>query len=255
MRMGRIRVIGCGNPDAGDDAVGLIAVREARPRLERLPGVDVVETGPALDVVRLLEWVDAAVIVDAVWAAGGGRAPGEIIRVDVGNDGIPMGAGPASLSSHGFGLAEAVGLAAALGRAPRIVFLGVVAADVAMGRPLSPAVGVAVHELANRIFAEARELSESRELYGKEAPQARAVVSVTEARPSEPCAELVCLTPRGLAFRGGGQRAPEIRRGKKSGVTGSEFVDDEGLQGPGHVHFGKDRGVGAGRRRSEAAWR
>ncbi|MEW6058596.1 MAG: hydrogenase maturation protease [Actinomycetota bacterium] len=255
--MARVRVIGCGNPDAGDDAVGLIAVREARPHLKRVPGVDVVEAGPALNVVHLLEWVDAAVIVDAVWVAGGGRAPGEIVRVDVGNDGILRGAGT-SLSSHGFGLAEAVGLAAALGGAPRIVFLGMVAADVAAGRPLSPAVRVALPELASQILAEAQVLSESScpGLQGENSMPRRYPMQVFHERERRRGAlgmhgpiesDTMPVYPTVV----GASPAPRIPEDSRA----CRMTHDEGLRGLGHIHIGKDRGVRPSRHRSEAAWR
>jgi hydrogenase maturation protease len=130
-------------------------VREVRRELEALPGVEVIEAGPALNVVHLLEGADAAVIVDAVRSPGGRRVPGEIVRVEAGPDGLPADVAT-SVSSHGLGLAEAVGLAAALGRPPRIVFLGVEVADVAIGRPLSAAVAEALPLLVRQIRAETR---------------------------------------------------------------------------------------------------
>ena len=156
--MTRVRVVGVGNPDAGDDAVGLLAVRAARPELERLAGVEVVETGAGLHVVDLLDDVDAVVVVDAVRAPRGGRAPGTIVRAEAGPQGLPAEVG-SSLSSHGFGVAEAVGLAAALHDAPRVVFLGVEIADVTAGHDLSGSVAVALPELVARVVGEARLLS------------------------------------------------------------------------------------------------
>ncbi len=152
--MTRVRVIGCGNLDAGDDAAGLLAVREARPRLEEIPGVEVVESGAALNVVHLLDDLSAALVVDAVRTPGGGRDPGEIVRAEAGPEGLPAEL-RTSLSSHGLGLAEAIGIAAALERAPRVVFLGVEALDATAGHPLSPAVAAAVPELVEQVVREA----------------------------------------------------------------------------------------------------
>jgi hydrogenase maturation protease len=154
----RVRVVGVGNPDAGDDAVGLLAVRAARSELERLAGVEVVETGAGLHLVELLDGVEAVVVVDAVRAPRGGRAPGTIVRVEAGPQGLPAEIG-SSLSSHGFGVAEAVGLAAALDGAPRVVFLGVEIADVTAGHPLSAQVRARLPELMARVVGETRLLS------------------------------------------------------------------------------------------------
>jgi hydrogenase maturation protease len=156
--MTRVRVIGCGNPDTGDDAAGLVALHEAHAALEAIPGVEVVEAATPLALVHLLEEIDAALIVDAVRTPGGGRAPGALVRVEVGPGGLAAEV-RSSLSSHGLGLAEAIGLAAALGESPRIVFLGVEAVDVTAGHGLSPAVEAAIPVLAGRIVAEADALA------------------------------------------------------------------------------------------------
>jgi hydrogenase maturation protease len=158
--LSRVRVIGCGNPDAGDDAVGLLAVERARPELESLPGVEVVQAGLALRVVDLLEGVDAVIVVDAVRAPRGGRSPGTLVRVEAGPDGLPADV-RSSLSSHGFGVAEAIGLAAALDRAPAVVFLGVEVADVTAGGGLSAPVAAASPHLSHAIVVEARALTET----------------------------------------------------------------------------------------------
>lgn len=154
-----VRVIGCGTPDAGDDAAGLLAVRAARDELDPLPGVEVVESASPLDVVHLLEGADAAVVVDAVRAPLGGREPGELVRAEAGRDGLPAEV-RSSLSSHGLGLAEAVGLAAVVGSSPRVVFLGVEVAEVAAGGGLSPAVARALPELSALVVREARALAD-----------------------------------------------------------------------------------------------
>jgi hydrogenase maturation protease len=153
--MGRVRVIGCGNPDAGDDAVGLLAVREARASLPA--GVEVVEAGLALRVLDLLDGVDAVLVVDAVRAPNGGREPGALVRAEGGAGGFPAELRSA-LSSHGLGLSEAVGLAGALGPLPRVVFVGVEAADLQAGHGLSPAVAEALPALVDAVIAEAGSL-------------------------------------------------------------------------------------------------
>lgn len=155
--MPRVRVIGCGNPDAGDDAVGLIVVREVRARLDGVRGVEVVEAGPAFRVLELAEGADAIVVVDAVRAPSGLRTPGELVRAEGGPDGLPAELS-SSLSSHGLGLAEAVGLASALGRAPRVVLHGIEAADVTAGSPLSEPVASALASLVEQVVAEVRAL-------------------------------------------------------------------------------------------------
>jgi hydrogenase maturation protease len=154
--MTRVRVIGCGNPEAGDDAVGLLATRAARASLPS--SIDVVEAGIALRVLDLLDGVDAVVVVDAVRAPEGGRVAGELVRVESGQDGFGADL-RSSLSSHGLGLSEAVGLAAAMGSLPRVVFLGVEAADLEAGHGLSPAVAETFPLLVDAVIAQALELA------------------------------------------------------------------------------------------------
>lgn len=154
--MTRVRVVGVGNPEAGDDAVGLVVVRSARPALEAL-GAEVVETAAGLHVLDLLRGIDAAVVVDAIRAPGGGRPAGTVVRAEAGPEGLPAEVG-SSLSSHGFGVAEAVGLAAALDEVPRVVFLGVEISDVTAGHGLSEPVASSVPELEARVVAEVRRI-------------------------------------------------------------------------------------------------
>jgi hydrogenase maturation protease len=156
--MVRVRVIGCGNPEAGDDATGLLAVRAARARLPS--DVQVVEAGVSIRVVDLLEDADAVVIVDAVRAPSGARVAGSLVRAVGDPSGLPAELHGA-ISSHGIGLAEAVGLAAALGPLPRVVFLGVEADDLTAGRGLSPAVAAALPALVDAIVDEAAALAGS----------------------------------------------------------------------------------------------
>jgi hydrogenase maturation protease len=153
----RVRVIGCGNPEAGDDALGLLAVGLARRRLP--PQVEIVEAGVALRVLDLLDDVDAVVIVDAVREPGGGRAPGTLVRTVADRAGLPAEL-RGSLSSHGIGLAEAVGLAAAMGPLPRVVFLGVEAGELTAGAGLSPAVAATLPRLVDAVVEETVALAE-----------------------------------------------------------------------------------------------
>jgi hydrogenase maturation protease len=167
--MGRVRVIACGNPAAGDDAAGILAVEEAREALEHLADVDVVPRASPLDVLHLLEGADAVVIVDAIRTPGSGRPPGTLIRAEAGPEGLPAEI-RSSLSSHGFGIVESVGLAAAIGRPPRVVVLGVEAESAAAGAAVSPAIRDALPELASRIVGEARALAAEAERAAPEGP-------------------------------------------------------------------------------------
>ncbi|MGZ8610927.1 MAG: hydrogenase maturation protease [Actinomycetota bacterium] len=171
--MAVVRVIGCGNPDVGDDAVGIVAVAAARERLEAIPGVEVVPRASPLEVVHLLEGARVALVVDAIRTPGGGRSPGEVVRAESGPDGLPAEI-RSSLSSHGLGIAEAVGLALATGSAPRVVVLGVEALEAEAGGPLSGPVAAAVPALIGLLVAEARSLAAAHEPGSREAERSPA---------------------------------------------------------------------------------
>ncbi len=116
----------------------------------------------ALHVLDLLDDAATVVLVDAMRTAGAARSPGEVVRAESEADGLPV-ALRSSLSSHGLGLAEAVGLAAALGPVPRVVFLGVEVGDVVAGNGLSPAVDAALPALVEAIVHEAGAGTEDRD--------------------------------------------------------------------------------------------
>ncbi len=129
----RIRVIGIGSPH-GDDAVGLAVAEAVAGGLPE--GVELrVRERPGLDLADDLGDADAVVIVDALPGAG---APGRIQEVDPARL-----AARRELSSHGLGVGEALALADALGRRPRLRVLGIEAGDAREGG-LSPAVAAAL---------------------------------------------------------------------------------------------------------------
>ena len=132
-------VVGIGQLAAGDDGVGLAVARALAAR-----GHEVRESADASAVLALLEAARRVVIVDAVV---GGGAPGAVLRLDP----AALAAGPAPLSSHGIGVAEAIELARTLygEGAARVAIVGVAIerpARAALG--LSPAVAAAVEPAA-----------------------------------------------------------------------------------------------------------
>ena len=94
-------------------------------------------------------------MVDAVRSTGGVREPGDLVRAEAGHDGLPASL-RTSLSSHGLGIAETIGLAAAMGSAPRIVFHGVEVGSVTAGSGLSAAVAAVVPALTQAVLADVR---------------------------------------------------------------------------------------------------
>ena len=149
----RILVLGLGNPDRGDDAVGPLVARRLAGRLP--PDVRVAtRSGDMLALIEDWSDCDALVCIDAAAPAG---APGRLHRLDLAADDLPRDPGPAS--SHGFGLAEAVALARALGRAPaRIVVHAVEGACFDGGAPPTPCVAAAAEAVVERVVAEVARL-------------------------------------------------------------------------------------------------
>ncbi|TMC07145.1 MAG: hydrogenase maturation protease [Chloroflexi bacterium] len=117
------RVIGLGAEDRGDDVAGLLVARLVRAAAP--PGADVHEcAGDAGALLDLLEGADRVVLVDA--ARGG--PPGTVERL------APDAVRPApARSTHGLGLADAIGLAAELG-----VLTGAVSLYVVHGLSFEP---------------------------------------------------------------------------------------------------------------------
>jgi hydrogenase maturation protease len=155
--MTRVRVIGCGNEDAGDDALGIMAVRAAGAELVELEA-DVVPQVAPLAAVHLLEDVDVAILVDAIRTSDGSRAVGELVRLEAAHGVLP-GAFRSSLSSHGLGLPEVVALASVVGAEPAVVVLGLEAGEARIGASLTPEVRAALPALREAILAEVRAVS------------------------------------------------------------------------------------------------
>ena len=142
-------VLGIGNPDRGDDAVGRIVARSLRvhaPADVRIAEQD----GEATALLAELQLAQSAWLVDA---AQSGVQPGTIHRIDCSSADVVLPGG--TVSSHGFGVAEAVGLARALGLLPRqCVVYAVEAADFTPGAEPSPEVAAAAGEVTRRILEE-----------------------------------------------------------------------------------------------------
>ena len=136
------RVAGIGVEDRGDDAAGLLVARLVRAAAP--PGVDVVECpGDAGALLELMDGASRLVLVDA---ARGGR-PGSVERLPLGE--IPPA--PAR-STHGMGLAEALGVAAGLGVLPADVRVYVVHGQRFDAGPVSPEVMAGVRKAARLVL-------------------------------------------------------------------------------------------------------
>jgi hydrogenase maturation protease len=142
-------VIGVGNPGRGDDAAGRKVARLVRWMLPH--DVEVAEhDGEATDLLARLEGVACAFLIDA---CASDASAGTVHRFDVAAAPLPQA--PFTVSTHGFGLAEAIELARALDRLPpRCVVYAIEGDTFETGAPLSPPVAAAVGDVARRLLAE-----------------------------------------------------------------------------------------------------
>jgi hydrogenase maturation protease len=141
-----ILVIGVGNTDRGDDAVGLLAAREVAKL--GLADVDVVESQG--DVTQLLELFQRHRTVFVIDAICSGNPAGTILCFEVSTAPLPQNL--SSGSTHALGLAVAIDLAQTLNRIPpRFLVFGVVGQNFAIGSARSSAVEEAIPEVVGHI--------------------------------------------------------------------------------------------------------
>lgn len=139
-------VIGIGNRDRGDDAVGP-AVTDGVGRLCGDRATVFIAEGDLSDLVVRWSADQDVVVVDAMVS---GRSPGSVLQIDALASSIPTDNG--LLSSHGIGLAETVELARLLDRLPRSLTLWAIeTVSFEQFDPMTPAVADAVEPLVERL--------------------------------------------------------------------------------------------------------
>ena len=145
-------VIGVGNQMRRDDGAGIAVVERARPLLP--PGVVVhIQSGEATALLDAWAGADLAVVVDAArWA----RPPESgVTRIDAIAQPDALAGFGIGASSHGLGVAEAVGLGRALDRLPpRLILLLVAISDDGHGAGFSPTAEQRIEEAVADLIAE-----------------------------------------------------------------------------------------------------
>lgn len=138
-------VIGVGNRDRGDDAVGPVVCDLVAAA--GLPGVDtLVFEGSVVDLPMHWGPDDRVVIVDASAPAG---RPGRVTDVDALADRLTA---PGTVSTHTVDVGAAVELARALGRMPaELTIVGIEGVSFEFGDGLDPRVGWAADRVVARI--------------------------------------------------------------------------------------------------------
>jgi hydrogenase maturation protease len=153
-----VLVIGIGNRLRGDDSASTEVVRRLRERTAQA-GIEVSErVYEPSDLLEAWRGRDAVVLVDAMRS---GEAPGTILRFDASTEPLPARL-RGSVSTHAFGLHEAIELGRALHRLPRrVTVLAVEGRHFELGTSRSGEVEAAVASLVCAVLREARELARS----------------------------------------------------------------------------------------------
>ncbi len=144
----RAVVLGLGNAMRRDDGVADAVLDTVRARM---PEADVRAVyGDPATLVAAWTGADLVVLVDALSGEG---APGDVLRFERTGERWDVVPPAAPLSSHGWGLSDALELADALARTPpRLVVVAVVAADLTTGHGLSSPVAAAVLPAAEQVL-------------------------------------------------------------------------------------------------------
>ena len=149
----RMIVIGVGNEFRRDDGVGPEVVSRLGPAVPDSVRL-VVSDGEPARMIEAWTGADLAVVVDALRVAGtaqaGGPATGRTHRLVIDE----ATAEPAStVSSHGLGLGDAIGLARALDLMPaRLIVHAVEVTDCGYGVGLTPAVAAAAETITSAVL-------------------------------------------------------------------------------------------------------
>lgn len=142
-------IIGLGNPDRGDDAAGRAVARALKARVPNAMRVSE-QDGEATALLARFGEADELILIDAAMS---GAAPGTVARFEAHE--APLPAARFGMSTHGFGLAEAIELARALGQLPqRCIVYAIEGRSFAVGDPLSPEIEAAVAATTKRILDE-----------------------------------------------------------------------------------------------------
>ena len=150
----KILVACIGNPDRGDDGIGPLVAAKLEGQLPGHAAL-IVRRGDMLALAEDFAGCGALVCVDA---AAPMTSPGQIHRIDLTTEELPREL--LSASTHGFGLADAIELARALGRAPEIIVIyAVEGACFDAGAALTHAVAAAADKTARLVAAEVDRLS------------------------------------------------------------------------------------------------
>ncbi len=146
-------IVGIGNPYRGDDAVGPeVARRLLAAPISSIGGVISADIG---NLIERWQGYELVILVDATQS---GEPSGTIVCFDARRQRIPH-VFSRSVSSHGFGISEAMELAEALDALPeRLLVYGVEGESFETGTRMSRAVAVAIPVVVERIRSDVQRI-------------------------------------------------------------------------------------------------
>ena len=141
-------IIGCGNRQRSDDGAGILVAE----RLRDLGIPAETRSGEAADLIEAWRGADDVIVVDAVMT---GAPVGTVQAWDARQ---PLASVSTTASTHGLGVAEAIGLAQVLQCLPaQLQVYGIEGRRFEPGAEISPEVQRAIEDVAHRIIVSFRQ--------------------------------------------------------------------------------------------------
>ena len=142
----QLAIIGVGNPDRGDDAIGLLVARCLKEEVgDTVPIYE--QNGEATALMDTWQGADGVILIDAMRS---GVEPGTRRRFEVSRE--PLPAVFTQSSTHTFSVSEAIELSRALHTLPaRMIVYGIEGKTFTLGAALSPEVEQTLPEILSQI--------------------------------------------------------------------------------------------------------
>lgn len=146
MAESRTLVLGVGNPFRRDDGIGPAVIRCLQSETD-LEGIELLDGGT--DGLSLLEYIKGYKNVLIVDAVDMGMIPGEVRTFSPEEAKLTIQAD--TLSTHGFGLAEVIGLMETLQIQSKLSIIGIQVKDITFGEGMSPEVSSKIEEICDLV--------------------------------------------------------------------------------------------------------
>lgn len=150
IRTGRVLIIGIGNDFRGDDSIGLVIARNLK-RQSFKNCIIIESTGDGGSLMNSWKAEDKVIIIDAV---SSNSPPGTIHRFNAIEKPLPADIF-GRISSHSFGIIEAIEIARTLGKMPsRLIVYGIEGMSFDEGAGLSTEINAVIPKVKSEIISE-----------------------------------------------------------------------------------------------------